>query len=79
METQIARWGNSLAVRIPKRVADRLSLGEGRTVELAVEADRLVIRPRGPSFKLDDLLAGITPSNLPDSSFDDRAVGEEAL
>jgi hypothetical protein len=39
---------------------------------------RLVVRPRG-RYRLDDLLAGITPENLPDTSFDDRPVGEEAL
>jgi antitoxin MazE len=78
MNTQIARWGNSLALRIPRPVADALHLTEGRPVELLVEEDRLVVRPRG-RYRLDDLLAGITPENLPESSFDDRPVGEEAL
>jgi antitoxin MazE len=79
VEASIARWGNSLALRIPKRVADRLGLGEGRAVELDVEEGRLVVRPRGPSYQLDELIAGITPENLPDAGFDDRAVGEETL
>ncbi len=59
-------------------MADTLHLVEGRSVELLVEEDRLVVRPRG-RYRLDDLLAGITPENLPDTSFDDRPVGEEAL
>jgi antitoxin MazE len=78
MDTHIARWGNSLALRIPRPVADTLHLVEGRRVELSVEEDRLVIRPRG-RYRLDDLLAGITAENLPETSFDDRPVGEEAL
>jgi antitoxin MazE len=78
MHTHVARWGNSLALRIPKPVADALDLSEGRTVEMLVEEDRLVVRPRG-RYRLDDLLAGITAENLPDTSFDDRPVGEEAL
>jgi antitoxin MazE len=78
METHVARWGNSLALRIPRQVADRLGLDEGRAVELTVEADRLVVRPRLRQPRLDDLLAGITPDNLP-GSFDDAPVGEEAL
>jgi antitoxin MazE len=78
MDTHIARWGNSLALRIPRPVADALNLAEGRSVELFVEEDRLVVRPRG-RYRLEELLAGITPENLPDTSFDDSPVGKEAL
>ena len=78
METRVARWGNSLALRIPRTVADRLGLGEGRAVELTVEADRLVVQARCVEPSLDELLAGITPENLP-AGFDDGPLGEEAL
>ena len=47
MRTHIARWGNSLALRIPRRVAEKLGVGEGGDVELTVEPGRLVVRP-GP-------------------------------
>ena len=79
METNVARWGNSLALRIPRPIASRLGLGEGRTVELSVEEDRLIVRARDLSPRLEELLAGITPENLPASGFDDRATGREAL
>lgn len=78
METHVARWGNSLAPRIPKMVAERLGFDEGRAVELTVEAGQLVVRPRKVEPTLDELLAGITLENLPES-FDVRPVGEEAL
>lgn len=78
METQVARWGNSLALRIPKTLAERLGLAEGGAVELSIEADRLVVRSRRRPPTLDELLARITPDNLPES-YDDRPVGEEAL
>ena len=78
MQTHIARWGNSLALRIPKSVAHRLRLVAGGTVELSVEDDRLVIRPRRRPVRLEALLAGITPDNLA-ASVDDAARGEEAL
>jgi antitoxin MazE len=78
MQTHIARWGNSLALRIPRPIADRLGLDEGGTVELSVEEGHLLVRPRWPEPRLDELLAGITPENLP-SSFDDAPQGEEAL
>ena len=79
MRTEIARWGNSLAVRLPRPITDRMSIAEGTAVELEVEDGRLVIRPSTPRFELDELLAGITPDNLPDESFDDVARGRELL
>jgi antitoxin MazE len=80
MQMQLARWGNSLAVRIPQPVARAMALTEGSRLEVAVEDGRIVLVPR-PSAppKLDALLAGITPENLPDETFDDVPVGREAL
>jgi antitoxin MazE len=77
-ETRVARWGNSVALRLPKRLADRLGLDEGRLVELTVEVGRLVVQAWRIEPRSGDLLAGITPENLP-QSFDDRPVGAEAL
>ena len=79
MQASIARWGNSLAVRIPKPVADALALSDGTRVDLAVENGRLVVRPTAPSFDLTSLLDRITPDNLPDEAFDDAPVGAERL
>ena len=39
----------------------------------------LVVRPALPRYSLDELLAGITPENLPDESFDDAPRGQELL
>jgi len=79
MRTQLARWGNSLAVRLPRPVADAAGLREGATVELEVVDGVIRLVPSRPSFTLEELLAGITPENLPDESFDDRPRGQEAL
>lgn len=35
---KVARWGNSLAVRLPKSVTEALSLKEGDDLELRVDA-----------------------------------------
>jgi antitoxin MazE len=78
MQPRIARWGNSLALRIPRPVAEGLGLDEGGTVELSVEEGQLLVRPRRPEPRLDGLLPEITPENVP-SSFDDAPQGEEAL
>ena len=78
MQTHIARWGNGLALRIPRAMADQLGLGPGGAVELSVEKDRLVVRAARPRVRLRELLGRITTENLPES-FDDRAHGGEAL
>ncbi len=80
MQTQIARWGNSLAVRIPQPLAREISLVEGAAVDIEVEYRRIVLRPRpAEEPSLADLLARITPENLPDETFDNAPVGREAL
>ncbi len=80
MQTQIARWGNSLAVRIPQPLARAVALTEGTAIEIDVEDGQIVLRPRPPvAPSLAELLAGITPDNLPEESFDDAAAGRERL
>ena len=78
MRTEIARWGNSLAVRLPKQVLEQAGLAEGVAVELVVESGTVVLRPTRPRHSIDQLIAGITPENLPES-FDDAPVGRELL
>jgi antitoxin MazE len=46
MDLQIAKWGNSLALRIPSEIVRRLGLREGATVEARLNVDgSLSIRP----------------------------------
>ena len=54
----IAKWGNSLAVRIPKNIADKIDLQGGVAVSLEVEGNNIVIKPQKQEYSLDDLLAG---------------------
>lgn len=37
---QVAKWGNSLAVRLPKAIVDALELKEGDDIEITVAGDR---------------------------------------
>lgn len=78
MRTQVSRWGNSLAVRLPRQVAESAGLGEGTSVEIDVVDGVVRVSPTRPSYSLADLLAGVTPENLPES-FDDRPQGGELL
>ena len=64
METQIGKWGNSLALRIPKGLADEAGLKEGGKVEMTLNEGRLVIKPSSRIYSLDELTRGITEENL---------------
>jgi antitoxin MazE len=61
--TQIARWGNSLGLRLPKSVAAEAQLAEGDTVEISVTGGAVVIRPARPTYSLHELVGRITPRN----------------
>ena len=65
MKTLVQRWGNSLALRIPKVFAEEISVREGDEVEMTVAKGRLVVAPRpARDYPLADLVAGIRSSNL---------------
>ena len=79
MITKVQKWGNSLAVRIPRSVAEDTQLSSGKTVNLAVHDGQIVIAPtRQRRFRLNDLLRGITPRNRPAEFATGNAVGQEA-
>jgi antitoxin MazE len=64
MQVQIARWGNSLGVRIPKDVATRVGLKEGVRVDVTAEDGRIVISLERPVYRLEELLVGMTPAAM---------------
>jgi len=79
MITKVQKWGNSLAVRIPRSVAHDTHLSSGNTVDVAVQNGQIVIaRARGHRFHLDELLKGITALNRHSESDTGTAVGREA-
>ena len=65
MRTRIQRWGNSLAVRIPKTFAAEVGLTVDSPVELRlVEGGLLVMPAMPPPYDLEELLDRVTDSNL---------------
>jgi antitoxin MazE len=78
MQTRVQKWGNSLGVRIPRGLAEEVGLGVGTEVSLSAKGGELVVKPALPArLNLDDLLAGVSESNL-HSSFDTgSALGSE--
>lgn len=64
MHVPLRRWGNSLALRIPKAWADELGVHDGSLVDVAVTRGKLIAEPvRTPAVPLRSLLARVTPAN----------------
>ncbi len=77
MVTRVQRWGNSLALRIPRAFAAQAKVAEGTAVDIAIEHDRLVVKPVPHRYRLRDLLKGIDRRNLHAEVPTGRAVGKE--
>lgn len=78
MAATIAKWGNSLAVRIPQHLAKEIDLAEGSEVELVIVDGNLVITPKTRRhYSLEDLVQAITPENRHDQVETGVAVGNE--
>jgi antitoxin MazE len=77
IETQIAKWGNSLGLRIPKSVALEAQVDEGDTVDVSVKNGVIVVRPNRPNYSLEQLVAKITPRNRHKESDWGTPVGDE--
>jgi antitoxin MazE len=74
----IAKWGNSLAVRIPQHLAKEINLAEGSQVQLALIDGRLTIEPiNRRRYSLEELVEAITPENLHNEIDSGVAVGNE--
>ncbi|MBA3394716.1 MAG: AbrB/MazE/SpoVT family DNA-binding domain-containing protein [Deltaproteobacteria bacterium] len=65
METRIKRWGNSLALRIPRSIAAEAGVEYGSPVDVHVEDGAMIVRPvEHPTVDLKSLLKKVRKSNL---------------
>lgn len=79
MRVQVQKWGNSLALRIPKSFAAETGLALSSDVDLTIEDGRLVVTPMAkPRYTLENLLARVTPENRHDEVNTGPSVGGEA-
>ena len=78
--SKVARWGNSLGLRIPQEGVDQLQLKEGESVQVRVKGDTITIRKAKPRKKWteEELLQGVTPAICGPDLIPDRA-GKELL
>jgi len=63
MDVQVSKWGNSLAIRIPHKMAEALNLLEGTAAALSLKNGKLLVAPKNKKYDLDALLSGITEEN----------------
>jgi antitoxin MazE len=77
MKTTIQKWGNSLAVRIPRPFAEEIHLAENTTVDLTIRSGKLVIVPAEPAITLESLVEQITDENRHDEIETGNLVGNE--
>lgn len=78
MKTKVQKWGNSLALRIPKSFAAETSLEPDTEVDLSLVEGRLVITPVGADYSLEQLLEGVTEENIHAELNTGPSVGNEA-
>jgi len=78
MQTQVKKWGNSLALRIPKTLAEQMAISPDSPVEISIVEGNLVVVPLAePKLTLAELLAQITEKNLHKEVDTGVAVGNE--
>jgi antitoxin MazE len=79
MKAQMVKWGNSLAVRIPKPVAEQARLREGDSLEIEAAEGRVELRRTSRMPTLAKLIAQITPENRYAEVSTGAEIGKEAV
>ena len=64
MKGKIQKWGNSLAIRIPKPFASEIKLNTNSEVEISIKNGALLIEPSIKEIDLDELLSRVSKKNL---------------
>jgi len=78
MQSRIQKWGNSLALRIPKPFAQEIGLGRDVTVNMSLEEGRLIVTPVTETpMTLEQLLEQVTEDNIHREVDSGPAAGEE--
>ena len=77
-QARVQRWGNSLAVRIPKPFALEIGLEQNTLVTVTISEGKLLLEPIvEPKYTLEQLLAEVTEANLHHEVDTGEAVGNE--
>jgi antitoxin MazE len=78
MRLRVRKWGNSLALRIPKAFAEEVRVEQGSEVDLSVDDGRLIASPvEQQTWTLRDLLSRVRKGNLHGEADFGESVGRE--
>ena len=78
MQARVQRWGNSLAVRIPKPFALEIGLEQNTLVTVSISEGKLLLEPIiEPKYTLEQMLGQVTEDNLHHEVETGEAVGNE--
>ena len=79
MITRIQKWGNSLALRIPKSFATEIGLHRETSVDVSLANGKLLITPVAkPKLSLEELLSQVTEENIHHEIDTGPSMGNEA-
>jgi antitoxin MazE len=79
MLTKVQKWGNSLGLRIPRSFAADAKVEPGSVVDISLVRGGLMVRPaRRKSYRLADLLKGVSARNLHKEVSTGSPVGRES-
>lgn len=78
MKTQLRKWGNSFAVRLPRSLVEDFQLKEGASLEIGKAKGAMVLRPAVHRASLRELVKQITPENCHGETEWGKAVGRES-
>lgn len=78
MKVKVVKWGNSRAVRLPAAALKEVRIALGDFLELKTADGKIVLEPTQREYQLEDLLGGISVSNLHTSVDFGAPVGREA-
>ena len=75
--SHVSKWGTSLAIRIPKPIAEQWGVQEGSSIEIVSRGDQVVLRKKG--YDLAGMLAQIEPGSLHSEQDTGPAQGHEEM
>jgi len=78
MQTKVQKWGNSLALRIPKSFARDAHIENDSVVEVRLDGGKIIVEPMiTRKWTLEELLAGINPENIHQETDAGSFLGQE--
>jgi antitoxin MazE len=79
MQVNVAKWGNSLGLRIPKDIAEEAGIRAGSKVEIEAADGRIVISAPKRRYVIADLLKGVTPEAMHEAFDWGPEIGREIV